>query len=178
MGKSLLLLHHHYTYHPTPQFRSSFPVIATRINYSTAASKNNSSDHHSRRMKYQPPKFLNSNNNKKKQQQKKEFAELNTAGGGDVRTPLSEMVADCERQWFEDALREAEAGDIQMQVLVGQMYTSGYGVAKDVSKGRAWIDKASKTQSLDSMLEGDEQRQLGYNTSDDHDSDSQQQEPP
>ncbi|CAN0888355.1 hypothetical protein LINGRAHAP2_LOCUS15835 [Linum grandiflorum] len=44
------------------------------------------------------------------------------------------MVADCERQWFEDALREAEAGDIQMQVLVGQMYTSGYGVAKDVSK--------------------------------------------
>ncbi|CAN1812205.1 hypothetical protein LINPERHAP1_LOCUS26463 [Linum perenne] len=158
MGKSLLLLHHNYRY------CCSFPVIATRINYS-AAGQNNSSDHRrkTRRFNYDPPK-LNINNHTNKH--KKKIVELKTDGGGDDREgkiPLSEVVSECERQWFEDTLRDAEAGNTDMQVLVGRMYSSGYGVPKDVSKGRAWIDMASKTQSSASRL-GD--KHPGYNTCD------------
>lgn len=50
------------------------------------------------------------------------------------RVPLSGMVADCVKRWFKDALREAKAGDVNMQVLVGQMYYNGYGVPKDAQK--------------------------------------------
>ena len=52
----------------------------------------------------------------------------------DTRVPLSEVVADCVKRWFRDTLKEAKAGDINMQVLVGQMYYSGYGVARDAQK--------------------------------------------
>jgi TPR repeat protein len=52
----------------------------------------------------------------------------------DERVPLSEMVLDCTRRWFQDALKEARAGDAAMQVLVGQMYRSGYGVNKNEQK--------------------------------------------
>ena len=52
----------------------------------------------------------------------------------DDRVPLSEMVLDCTRRWFQDALKEARAGDAAMQVLVGQMYRSGYGVNKNEHK--------------------------------------------
>lgn len=50
------------------------------------------------------------------------------------RVPLSEVVKDCVKRWFQDTLKEAKAGDIAMQVLVGQMYYNGYGVSKDVNK--------------------------------------------
>lgn len=50
------------------------------------------------------------------------------------RVPLSGVVADCVKRWFKDTLREAKAGDVNMQVLVGQMYYSGYGVPKDAQK--------------------------------------------
>jgi len=50
------------------------------------------------------------------------------------RVPLAEVVSDCTRRWFQDALKEARAGDITMQVLVGQMYRSGYGVNKNEHK--------------------------------------------
>ncbi|KAG6404372.1 hypothetical protein SASPL_136618 [Salvia splendens] len=53
---------------------------------------------------------------------------------GQRRTPLADVVSDCARRWFQDALKEAKTGDTAMQVLVGQMYTSGYGVAKDAQK--------------------------------------------
>lgn len=49
-------------------------------------------------------------------------------------TPLSDVVSDCVRRWFQDSLKEAKGGDIAMQVLVGQMYNSGYGVVKDAQK--------------------------------------------
>ena len=52
----------------------------------------------------------------------------------DDRVPLSEMVLDCTRRWFQDALKEARAGDAAMQVLVGQMYRTGYGVSKNEHK--------------------------------------------
>ncbi|KAG6487426.1 uncharacterized protein LOC122009766 [Zingiber officinale] len=60
------------------------------------------------------------------------------------RLPLEEVVADCTRRWFLDALKEARAGDTVMQVLVGQMYRSGYGVLKNEQKANAWFTRASK----------------------------------
>ncbi|XP_072974695.1 uncharacterized protein [Typha angustifolia] len=63
------------------------------------------------------------------------------------RVPLSEVVSDCVRRWFQDSLKEAKAGDVAMQVLVGQMYHSGYGVARSEQKGRAWFEKASRYRS-------------------------------
>ncbi|MBA0572369.1 hypothetical protein Golob_002714 [Gossypium lobatum] len=50
------------------------------------------------------------------------------------RLPLSEVVSDCVKRWFKDSLKEAKAGDVNMQVLVGQMYYSGYGVPRDAQK--------------------------------------------
>ncbi|KAF2319223.1 hypothetical protein GH714_014057 [Hevea brasiliensis] len=44
-------------------------------------------------------------------------------------------------------LKEAKAGDIAMQVLVGQMYYNGYGVPKNVQKGHDCINKASKSRA-------------------------------
>lgn len=50
------------------------------------------------------------------------------------RVPLSDVVSDCIKRWFQDTLKEAKSGDVNMQVLVGQMYYSGYGIAKDDNK--------------------------------------------
>lgn len=50
------------------------------------------------------------------------------------RVPLSEVVSECVKRWFKDTLKEAKAGDINMQILVGQMYYSGYGVPRDAQK--------------------------------------------
>lgn len=50
------------------------------------------------------------------------------------RVTLSEVVSDCVKRWFQDTLKEAKTGDINMQVLVGQMYYSGYGVPRDINK--------------------------------------------
>ncbi|KAG9445459.1 hypothetical protein H6P81_016799 [Aristolochia fimbriata] len=79
------------------------------------------------------------------------------------RVPLSEVVSDCVKRWFQDTLKEARAGDSAMQVLVGQMYYSGYGVPKDVQKGRAWITKASRTRSSVWKVSD---KHPGYNASD------------
>ena len=53
---------------------------------------------------------------------------------GNGRVPLADVVADCVKRWFRDTLKEAKAGDINMQVLVGQMYSSGYGIPRDPQK--------------------------------------------
>lgn len=59
----------------------------------------------------------------------------NPAPGSDPnRVPLSQVVEDCVRRWFQDTLKEAKSGDVGMQVLVGQMYCSGYGIPKDEHK--------------------------------------------
>lgn len=50
------------------------------------------------------------------------------------RVPLSDVVADCAKRWFKDTLKEAKAGDVNMQVLVSQMYYHGYGIPKDGQK--------------------------------------------
>ncbi|PKI34424.1 hypothetical protein CRG98_045170 [Punica granatum] len=79
------------------------------------------------------------------------------------RSKLSQVVSDCVRRWFLDTLKEAKAGNSGMQVLVGQMYNSGYGVAKDPQKGRAWINKALKNRSSGWKVG---EKQPGYNASD------------
>ncbi|CAH8265192.1 unnamed protein product [Arabidopsis lyrata] len=77
--------------------------------------------------------------------------------------PLSSVVSDCAKRWFKDTLEEAKAGNITMQVLLGQMYYSGYGVPKDAKKGRLWITKASRVRS--SVWKVKDKRP-GYNASD------------
>ncbi|XP_019158242.1 PREDICTED: uncharacterized protein LOC109154969 [Ipomoea nil] len=79
------------------------------------------------------------------------------------RIPLAEVVTDCVRRWFQDTLKEAKAGDISMQVLVGQMYFSGYGVSRDAQKGKAWISRASRTRSSAWKVSD---KRPGYNVSD------------
>ncbi|KAL9250409.1 hypothetical protein AKJ16_DCAP05024 [Drosera capensis] len=86
-------------------------------------------------------------------------------GGGIVgeRKPLSVVVCDCVRRWFRDTLKEAKTGDVNMQVLVGQMYASGYGVDKDEHKGKLWMTRASRVRS--SVWKVSE-KPPGYNASD------------
>ncbi|XP_078436110.1 uncharacterized protein LOC144706898 [Wolffia australiana] len=87
-------------------------------------------------------------------------------GRGRRREPtirLSDVVADCVSRWFQDALREAKNGDISMQILVGQMYCSGYGVPLNIQKGKAWISRAAQCRS--SALKVGHKRP-GYNASD------------
>lgn len=55
-------------------------------------------------------------------------------GGVAALLTLSEVVSDCVERWFQDSLKEARSGDVNMQVLVGQMYYTGYGVPKDADK--------------------------------------------
>ncbi|KAI0497277.1 hypothetical protein KFK09_020500 [Dendrobium nobile] len=79
------------------------------------------------------------------------------------RVPLSDVVADCVRRWFRDTLEEAKTGDAMMQVLVGQMYQSGYGVPRNEQKANAWFTKASRHRS--SVWKVSE-KHPGYNASD------------
>ncbi|XP_010529121.1 PREDICTED: uncharacterized protein LOC104806101 [Tarenaya hassleriana] len=83
--------------------------------------------------------------------------------GSSRRFPLSAVVADCAKRWFKDTLQEAKAGDTGMQVLVGQMYYTGYGVPRDARKGRLWITKASKIRS---SVWSVKDKHPGYNASD------------
>ncbi|KAK8561584.1 hypothetical protein V6N13_149251 [Hibiscus sabdariffa] len=79
------------------------------------------------------------------------------------RLPLSEVVSDCVKRWFKDSLKEAKAGDLNMQVLVSQMYYSGYGVARDAQKGRIWMTRASRLRSSVWKVSD---KHPGYNASD------------
>ncbi|KAI4370504.1 hypothetical protein MLD38_018854 [Melastoma candidum] len=92
-----------------------------------------------------------------------ESSTTTTTMEGNCRLPLARVVSDCVKRWFQETLKEAKAGDCNMQVLVGQMYNSGYGVPKDPNKGRAWINKASRARSSVWRL-GD--KRPGYNASD------------
>ncbi|XP_071732736.1 uncharacterized protein [Rutidosis leptorrhynchoides] len=96
-----------------------------------------------------------------KQQQKLKIME--DSSSINRRIPLSEVVVECSKRWFQETLKEAKAGDIGMQVLVGQMYFSGYGVVKDAQKGQAWISRASRSRSSVWKV-GD--KHPGYNASD------------
>ncbi|AQK93974.1 hypothetical protein Zm00014a_019661 [Zea mays] len=88
----------------------------------------------------------------------------NGVGGSESeRKPLSEVVGDCVQRWFQDAYKEARKGDIANQVLVAQMFFSGYGTPKNEYKGKQWMDRASRFRS--SALKVGMKRP-GYNASD------------
>ncbi|KAL6519525.1 hypothetical protein OROGR_018845 [Orobanche gracilis] len=73
-------------------------------------------------------------------------------GGGEAaerrRFPLSEVVSDCINSWFQDTLQAAKTGDVNMQVLVAQMYYSGYGVRKDANKGKILGSTGLKKEAI------------------------------
>ncbi|KAL0922970.1 hypothetical protein M5K25_007005 [Dendrobium thyrsiflorum] len=79
------------------------------------------------------------------------------------RMPLSDVVADCVRRWFKDALAEAKTGDFAMQVLVSQMYQSGYGVPRNEKRAKLWFSKASRYRTSVSNVRN---KHPGYNASD------------
>ncbi|XP_039136490.1 uncharacterized protein LOC120273836 [Dioscorea cayenensis subsp. rotundata] len=86
-----------------------------------------------------------------------------TAMEGQERLPLSMVVAECVKRWFQDTLKEARNGDAAMQVLVGQMYQSGYGVPRNEQKAKTWMTKASKYRSSVWRVS---HKRPGYNASD------------
>ncbi|CAD5185227.1 unnamed protein product [Musa acuminata subsp. burmannicoides] len=88
---------------------------------------------------------------------------MNLADLPEASVPLKEVVADCARRWFQDALKEARSGDVSMQILVAQMYHSGYGVAKNEQKANVWITKASRYRSAVWKVSD---KHPGYNASD------------
>lgn len=81
---------------------------------------------------------LKDNNDDNSDDTKRKKTTMEAEEGGQTaeqrRLPLSVVVSDCINRWFQDTLKEAKTGDINMQVLVGQMYYSGYGVPKDANK--------------------------------------------
>ncbi|KAK4582277.1 hypothetical protein RGQ29_025450 [Quercus rubra] len=87
----------------------------------------------------------------------------NDVSSSNTRLPLSEVVSDCVKRWFKDTLKEAKAGDINMQILVAQMYYSGYGISRDAQKGRIWMTRASRTRSSVWKVSD---KHPGYNASD------------
>ncbi|KDP21698.1 hypothetical protein JCGZ_03369 [Jatropha curcas] len=93
----------------------------------------------------------------------KKMGESSLCLDGQNRVPLSQVVSECVKRWFQDTLKEAKAGDIAMQVLVGQMYCNGYGVPKDDQKGHGWISRASKSRASAWKVRD---KRPGYNASD------------
>ncbi|KAL4557812.1 hypothetical protein LXL04_036004 [Taraxacum kok-saghyz] len=93
----------------------------------------------------------------------------NSGGGGGSgekqshRLPLSDVVSDCLRRWFQDTLKEAKAGDLSMQVLVAQMYFNGYGIPKDAQKAKIWMTRAARARSSVWKVSN---KRPGYNASD------------
>jgi TPR repeat protein len=85
-----------------------------------------------------------------------EVRELAAACGleEDERVPLAEVVSDCTRRWFLDALKEARSGDAAMQVLVGQMYRFGYGVNKNENKVSRFLEFRVKGAAFDVSRSG------------------------
>ncbi|MCL7043568.1 hypothetical protein MKW94_004940 [Papaver nudicaule] len=145
----------------------------TRLQEFSRITKQTLHKHNSRNQKKQPimaetAKLVTPKDSTEKLKLKVENPEQNQQ-----RIPLSDVVSDCVKRWFHDTLKEAKAGDISMQVLVGQMYYNGYGITRDPNKGASWITKASRTRS--SVWKISEKRP-GYNASDSDSSDDCKEE--
>ncbi|KAJ0262283.1 Sel1 repeat protein [Hirschfeldia incana] len=94
-----------------------------------------------------PIRPVSSNNNTMASSPDKDSSSAAATSSQRRSVPLSAVVSDCAQRWFQDTLEEAKGGNITMQVVLGQMYNSGYGVPKDARKGRVWITKASRVRS-------------------------------
>mmetsp|Transcript_18089 Transcript_18089/g.33026 ORF Transcript_18089/g.33026 Transcript_18089/m.33026 type:complete len:117 (-) Transcript_18089:46-396(-) len=55
---------------------------------------------------------------------------------------LKEQVRECQVDWYEETLEEAEEGNPVSMALTGQMLMNGYGVTRNDAKGIDWIKKA------------------------------------
>ncbi|BDA41757.1 hypothetical protein COCOBI_02-5500 [Coccomyxa sp. Obi] len=68
--------------------------------------------------------------------------------GPDVRpvpsAPLTAVVNDAVRRWFQETHKEALRGDVKQQALLGQMLLEGYGCERDSAAGKEWVDKARR----------------------------------
>ena len=58
--------------------------------------------------------------------------------------PLSVVVTDAVKRWYQDAEREAARGDVKQQALLAQMLTEGYGCRADPEAAKGWADKAKR----------------------------------
>ena len=62
-----------------------------------------------------------------------------------VRVPLSQVVTSLTHRWSMEYLSEAEAGDVDAQCLVAQMYLTGWGALKeDQAEGKRWLQRAKE----------------------------------
>lgn len=66
------------------------------------------------------------------------------SGASPPRAPLSAVVTDAVKRWYQDVEREAERGDVKQQALLAQMLTEGYGCVADPEAARTWSDKAKR----------------------------------
>ncbi|KAF3511030.1 hypothetical protein F2Q69_00000225 [Brassica cretica] len=69
------------------------------------------------------------------------------------RVPLAQVVEDCVRRWFQDTLKEAKSGDVCMQVLVGQMYSSCYGIPKGEHKVIMQVIQIPMIRKIDDIFQ-------------------------
>ncbi|EIE25520.1 hypothetical protein COCSUDRAFT_32673 [Coccomyxa subellipsoidea C-169] len=58
--------------------------------------------------------------------------------------PLTAVVHDAVRRWFQETHKEALRGDVKQQALLGQMLLEGYGCERDSAAGKEWVDKARR----------------------------------
>eukprot|EP00210_Caulerpa_lentillifera_P006414 g6127.t1 len=58
--------------------------------------------------------------------------------------PLSLVVSDAVKRWFDDTYRDAQRGDVKQQALLGQMLMEGYGCVKDPVAGAEWTERAKR----------------------------------
>ncbi|MCO5573547.1 hypothetical protein L7F22_027318 [Adiantum nelumboides] len=66
--------------------------------------------------------------------------------GHTKRFTLKVVVQSCVKRWFKEHLRNAETGDSDAQILIGQMISHGYGVPKDKLKGEEWLKRVRSRQ--------------------------------
>jgi len=71
-------------------------------------------------------------------------ASTSAAAAPPPTAPLSVVVTDAVKRWYQDAEREAARGDVKQQALLAQMLTEGYGCHADLEAAKGWADKAKR----------------------------------
>lgn len=61
-----------------------------------------------------------------------------------TRIPLRHVVRKCVAKWHKETVKAAEEGDVNMQILLGQMLMLGYSAPLDKEKGEFWLRKAAE----------------------------------
>jgi hypothetical protein len=57
---------------------------------------------------------------------------------------LRQAIKECELRWFHETAALAQEGEAQQMVLLGHMYTVGYGCKPNPEEATKWFDEASK----------------------------------